>query len=248
MLRLLPFLTALVLATSVAAAPGRSDQAPGRGSAAVGLETARLHVEKGASSSAGAALRFRLARQIGAQIDLGIQTAPQGRLGRAGGHLVLIPADDRQYGLFLQVADLDDAPVWTADLGAEWIWTPDNGDRLALRAGFGIARPGELDHVFADLNWTRPLSDRLDLGIGLGLQEFDEADFRAIGAQARLALTYRLADLPIEMTLAVVHDHLTGFAPSRSLAIGFAYRFGAPAALAPAEPLAGLWSRGLVGN
>ena len=80
------------------------------------------------------------------------------------------------------------------------------------------------------------------------MAEFDEADISAIGTQAEVAINYQQPDTPFVVAVGYRVDALTGYDTRASFFLAASYTFGQKPAFATADPLAGLWSRGLVGN
>ncbi len=214
-------------------------------SSLIGFEGAALALES--TGSADLAASYLITRHHGLQLDAGIDPASGSLLASAAAHLYLIPDSDRRYGAFVQFSDLDDAPIWAIEAGIEGVW--ERGDTtFGLRAGGGLARPDALDYLFASASWERSLSDAFSLAASATVAEFDEANISAIGAQAEIALSYQPRNTPFAVTVGYRADVLTGYDTLTGLFVAATYTFGQKPTFAFPDPLAGLWSRGLVGN
>ena len=80
------------------------------------------------------------------------------------------------------------------------------------------------------------------------MAEFDEANISAIGTRAEVALNYQQPDTPFAVTVGYRADALTGYDTLTGFFLAASYTFGQKQAFAFPDTLAGLWSRGLVGN
>ncbi len=214
-------------------------------SSLIGFDGATLTLKS--SGSADLAASYLITRQHGLQLDASLDPASGGLLASAGAHLYLIPDSDRRYGAFVQFSDLDNAPIWAIEAGIEGVWERE-GTTFGLRAGGGLARPGALDYIFASASWEHSLSDAFSFAASATVAEFDEANISAIGAQAEVALSYQPRYTPLAVTVGYRADALTGFDTLTGLFVAASYTFAQKPAFAFPDPLAGLWSRGLVGN
>jgi|GEM_PF-1013162 hypothetical protein len=214
-------------------------------SSLIGFEGATLALDS--TGSADLAASYLITAHHGLQLDASVDPASGGLLASAGAHLYLIPDSDRRYGAFVEFSDLDNAPIWAIEAGIEGVWV--GGDTtFGIRAGGGLARPGALDYIFASASWERSLSDTFSFSASTTVAEFDEANISAIGAQAEVALSYQPRNTPFVVTVGYRADALTGYDTRACLFVAASYTFGQKPSFAFPDPLAGLWSRGLVGN
>ena len=211
----------------------------------IGFEgaTAALDSTGAADLTAG----YLITAHHGLQLDASLEPASGSLLASAAAHLYLIPENDRRYGAFIRFGDLDNAPIWAIEAGIEGVWERED-TTIGLRAGAGLARPWALDYIFASAVWERGLSDSFTFAASATVAEFDEANISAIGTQAEVALNYQQTDTPFAVTIGYRADALTGYDTRASLFLAASYTFGQKPAFASPDPLAGLWSRGLVGN
>lgn len=214
-------------------------------SSLIGFEGATLAVDS--TGSADLSAGYLITAHHGLQLDASLDPAPGSLLASAAAHLYLIPDNDRRYGAFVRFSDLDDAPIWAIEAGIEGVWERED-TTFGLRAGAGLARPGALDYIFASAAWERGLSDAFSFAASATVAEFDEADISAIGTQAEVALSYQQPDTPFAVTIGYRADVLSGFDARACLFAAVSYTFGQKPSFAFPDPLAGLWSRGLVGN
>ena len=214
-------------------------------SSLIGFEGATLALDS--TGAADLSAGYLITAHHGLQLDASIDPASGGLLARAGAHLYLIPESDRRYGAFVRFSDLDDAPIWAIEAGIESVWERED-TTFGLRAGAGLARPGALDYIFASAVWERGLSDAFSFAASATVAEFDEANISAIGTQAEVALSYQQTDTSFDITVGYRADALTGYDTRASLFLAASYTFGQKPAFASPDPLAGLWSRGHVGN
>lgn len=211
----------------------------------VGLEGTTLEIES--TGAVDLAASYFITHQHGLQLDLAVDHAAETWLARVGAHLYLIPAQDHRYGVFVQFSDLDDAPIWAIAGGLEGVWRF-GASTVGVRAGAGLARPGELDYLFANASWRQSLTETYSFTASASVQEFDETNLSAIGAQAEIALEYHLRNAPLVLTVGYKADTLSGYAPSATSFVAASFTFGQKPSFGRADPLASLWSRGLVGN
>lgn len=214
-------------------------------SSLIGFEGATLALDS--TGAADLSAGYLITAHHGLQLDASIDPASGGLLARAGAHLYLIPESDRRYGAFVRFSDLDDAPIWAIEAGIESVWERED-TTFGLRAGAGLARPGALDYIFASAVWERGLSDAFSFAASATMAEFDETNISAIGTQAEVALSYQQTDTSFAITVGYRADALTGYDTRASLFLAASYTFGQKPAFASPDPLAGLWSRGHVGN
>jgi hypothetical protein len=214
-------------------------------SSLIGFEGATLTLDSTGSADLSSA--YLITAHHGLQLDASLEPASGSLLASAAAHLYLIPENDRRYGAFIRFSDLDDAPIWAIEAGIEGVWERED-TTIGLRAGAGPARPGALDYIFASAVWERGLSDAFSLSASTTVAEFDEANISAIGTQAEVALNYQQPDTPFAVTVGYRADALTGCDTRASLFLAASYTFGQKPAFASPDPLAGIWSRGLVGN
>lgn len=214
-------------------------------SSLIGFEGATLALDS--TGAADLSAGYLITAHHGLQLDASIDPASGGLLARAGAHLYLIPESDRRYGAFVRFSDLDDAPIWAIEAGIESVWERED-TTFGLRAGAGLARPGALDYIFASAVWERGLSDAFSFAASATVAEFDEANISAIGTQAEVALNYQQPDTPFAVTVGYRADALTGYDTLTGFFLAASFTFGQKPAFASPDPLAGLWSRGLVGN
>ena len=214
-------------------------------SSLIGFDGATLALESTGSADLSAA--YVITAHHGLQLDASLEPASGSPLARAAAHLYLIPDNDRRYGAFVRFSDLDNAPIWAMEAGIEGVWEREF-TTFGLRAGAGLARPGALDYIFVSAAWERGLSDAFSFAASATVAECDEANISAIGTQAEVALSYQQPDTPFAVTVGYRADALTGYDTRASLYLAASYTFGQKPAFAFPDPLAGLWSRGLVGN
>ena len=214
-------------------------------SSLIGFEGATLELE---STNAGElSASYLITAHHGLQLDASLDLTSGSLLASATAHLHLIPDSDRRYGAFVRFSDLENAPIWAIEAGIEGVWERED-TTLSVRAGADLARPGALDYIFGSAAWERSLSDAFSFAASATVAEFDEANISAIGTQAEVALIYQQPDTPFAVTVGYRADTLTGYDTRASLLLAASYTFGRKPAFASPDPLAGLWSRGLVGN
>ena len=214
-------------------------------SSLIGFEgaTAVLDSTGAADLSAG----YLITAHHGLQLDARLEPASGSLLANAAAHLYLIPESDSRYGAFIDFSDLDNAPIWAIEAGIEGGWERED-TTFGLRAGAGLARLGALDYIFASAAWARSLSDAFSFAASATVAEFDEANISAIGTRAEVALNYQQPDTPFAVTVGYRADALTGYDTLTGFVLAASYTFGQKQAFAFPDTLAGLWSRGLVGN
>jgi hypothetical protein len=214
-------------------------------SSLVGFDGGALAIEN--TGAADLAASYLITGQHGLQLDFSVGQAEEAWRARVGGHLYLMPGKDRRYGLFIAFSDMNDAPIWAIEGGIEGVWSL-GASTMGLRAGAGLARPGALDYLFAGASWRQQLTETYSVKAEASVQEFDEANLSAIGAQAEISVTYRPRNSPLALSTGYRIDTLTGYAPKATVFAAFAFAFGQRPSFGDADPLASLWSRSLVGN
>ena len=214
-------------------------------SSLVGFDGATLAIE--GTGAADLAASYLITGQHGLQLDLSLGQAQEAWLARTGGHLYLMPEQDRRYGLFIAFSDMNDAPIWAIEGGIEGVWSL-RASTAGLRAGAGLARPGALDYIFAGASCRQQLTETYSVKAEASVQEFDEANLSAIGAQAKIAIEHHPRNSPLAFSAGYRIDTLTGYAPITAVFAAFSFTFAQKPLFGSTDPLAGLWSRGLVGN
>jgi len=229
----------LTLTAALALHVFASAASAGTGLGVTGIEMSLGGVSQsdgGASISAEIVLDVAVTGHHGLQGDLAWIETNTGAVGRIGAHLYMTPVPGQKYGLFAVVGDVNDRSLTYGSAGIEGMF--EATDRLALGGytGIGMGSEDGLDVIFGGFEGTFVASDTLRLDGGVQITEYDEARFRAIGTEARIALRYSPADQPFAVTAGLVHDMLTGpdGAPGRTRAeVMFSWNFGT---LNSAEP------------
>lgn len=214
-------------------------------SSLIGFEGATLALDS--TDAANLSASYLITAHHGLQLDASLDPASGSLLASAAAHLYLIPDSDRRYGAFVRFSDLDNAPIWAIEAGIEGVWERED-TTFGLRAGGGLARPGALDYVFASASWEHSLSDAFSFAVSATAAEFDEANISAIGAQGEVSLSYQPSNTPFAVTVGYRADALTGHNTLAGIFFAASYTFAQIPSFASSDPLAGLWSRGLVGN
>jgi len=213
------------------------------------------HQGGGASFQGEVVLDVAVTQDHGLQGDLAWVETGHGAVGRIGAHAYMTPRPGQKYGLFAMVGDVNGRALTYGTAGIEGMFELSDRAALGGYAGAGLGSADGLDLIFAGLEGTYRTSDALRLDGGLQLTEYDEADFRAIGTEARLALRYAPEGQPFAATAGIVHDMLTGpdGAPGETRAeVTLSWRFGTINGRAPttrplrtADPFLPLIRRGL---
>lgn len=153
---------------------------------------------------------FRITGAHGLQFDLSATDYAEGFLGQIDAHLYLMPADKAKYGLFASLADVDGREATVAYAGAEGLWALSDRTTFAARAGFGYARPGNLDFIAADLRIDHALSADFGLFASAALAEVQEQALEALPWGAELGLTWQPASAPVAINAALGAAGLSG--------------------------------------
>jgi len=209
----------------------------------------------GASFQGAITLDVAVTEAHGLQGDLAWVETGRGAVGRIGAHAYMTPLAGRKYGLFGMVGDLNGRSLTYGALGIEGMFEVSDRAALGGYTGLGLGSADGLDLIFAGVEGTYVATGALRLDGGLQVTEYDEAGFRAIGTEARLALRYAPGGQPFVATAGVVHDMLTGRdgAPGETRAeVTLSWRFGTINGRAPtsrpfrtADPFLPLIRRGL---
>lgn len=208
-----------------------TDAAPLSAQSSLGLNFVEASVTS--DTKAGAAARisgdFRLSPAIGLQFGLAATDMPGGWVGQVDGHLYLQPQDDRKYGFFLTVADIDGRDATLATGGVEAMWAPRPGAVLGAAAGAGVATGG-MDFIFVQGRASRAIGPNVTLFAELGLAAFDESAFSAVSVSGTTGMRYAIPGSGLELSLALASDRFVGrnSSPVESRAeLGLTWRFGA---------------------
>lgn len=191
----------------------------------------------------------------GLQGDLTWVESGNGAVGRIGAHAYMTPRPGQKYGIFGFLGDVNGRSLTYGGGGIEGMFEVSDRAALGGNVGIGYSNADGLDVIFAGVEGTFVASDALRLDGGLQVTEYDEAGFRAIGTEARLALRYAPEGQPFAATVGIVQDMLTGpdGAPGETRAeVTLSWRFGTINGRAPttrpfrtADPFLPLIRRGL---
>lgn len=218
-------------ATLAIAALWLTEATPLSAQSSLGLNFAEATLGGSAGADAAARLSgdYRLAPAIGLQFGLAAADRPGGWIGQVEGHLYLQPRDDRKYGFFLTLADIDGRDATLATGGAEALWAPQPGIVLGAAAGAGIGTGG-MDFIFARGSASRAIGDDVTIFAEIGLAAFDESTFSATGIQGTTGMRYAIPDTGFELSLALAGDRLAGrdSSPAETwVELGLIWQFGA---------------------
>jgi hypothetical protein len=197
---------------------------------------------------------WRITANHGVQLDLGLRQGSGGLVGQVDGHLYMSPREDRKYGFFVSLADLDERSGVIGMAGVEGMIEIAPGTLIEGRAGAGMAQPGGMDFITVSAGLRHALSDSLSLDAGITVTEFDEAGFSAIGTQTGLGVTWESASSPLSLSARIEGDRLSGYGSETRVGLSLTYAFGpeggarrgvgARAFTAP-QPMLSLIDRGL---
>lgn len=190
------------------AAAAASDS--GIGLAFADFTAAAVSTEDGANAALSITGDFRITGNHGLQLDFGLTDDPSGLIGQIDAHLYMAPQDDRKFGLFLSLADIDGREATVAQAGVEGMVALSPGTVLGGRAALGYARPRALDFIAVSGRLSQALSDDLTLFAEFGLAEVDEEALRAVSRQARAGLVWEPQGSRFAATLALSRDAVSG--------------------------------------
>ena len=146
----------------------------------------------------------------GAQFDLQYEERQNGGIGRLGTTLYMMPRAGQKYGLFLMVADKNDASATYGQIGATGMFQIAPRLALEMRGGIGVFADHDLDWVTAGagLHWQASPATRFYGQYDIA--SFDEAAFAATGHEVTLGIETRLGDSPASLFAEVSRDWRSG--------------------------------------
>jgi hypothetical protein len=173
---------------------------------------------------------YRITAAHGFQADLSATDEPDGFLGRIDAHLYMMPTEDSKYGLTASFADIDGRSGSIGMAGVEGMFRLGERTVAEARAVAGLAQPGGVDFVAADVGVTRRIGERTAVSARIGLAEFDEAAFSTVIYTADIGVAHSLAGTGIEVGASLgasgsLGDRLLG--DEVVARIGVTWRFGA---------------------
>lgn len=200
---------------------------------------------------------FRITGSHGLQLDLGLDDGPSGLVGQIDAHLYMSPQEDRKYGLFLSLADVDGREATVAMAGIAGMVELATGTVVSGHAALGYARPRDIDFIAVSGRLSHALSGNAAIFAEVGLAEFDEEALRADTRQYRVGLAWEPQGQPYVASLALARDEIRGrdARPAEMRAeFALTFRFGASGgarrpvldrAFSAPQPLAPLIGAGL---
>ena len=164
----------------------------------------------------------------GFQGDLRFSDTLGGGIGTIGGHLYMAPREDRKYGLYALMSDVDGRALTWGVIGAEGIVSFTDTTTLEFQGGLGAADDG-LDFIHASVAAAFEITPALELELAVDVADFDEAAFRATSYDLGLTARYSPEGAPWGLYASVNHAGFTGRdgqPEETSIGLGVTIHFG----------------------
>lgn len=174
---------------------------------------------------------FRTGAAHGIQLDLGGEVIDRRFLGQVDLHLYLAPREDRKYGFFASLADMDDQEFTSGSAGIEVMTEIAPGTVIEARAGAGLIRSGgaaNVDFVAVSGAFSHALTQRTSVFAEATFADFDEAALSATSYDWMAGLRHGLGDGRIEVMAGFGAKGLWGrdSAPAEPVMVaGLTWRF-----------------------